>query len=172
MKLKLKIPADFFISAEDAAEAGTLGISECVMEHLRERDKHTTRRPGFRKTSYWAEAADGVKTTFNGRTGTVSIDKEGVALHYHGGTVKPEEKKAFAIPISPLVQDIAPSELGGDLDLIWPKSSSHGFLKDPETSELLYLLVPKAEFAPDSSVLPTDDQMLKAAEEAIWKEVG
>lgn len=171
MKLKLKIPADFLISAEDAAEAGTLGISECVMEHLRERNKHTTRRPGFRKTNYWAEAADSVTTTFNGRTGTVSIDKEGVSLHYHGGTVKPK-KKALAIPISPLVQDIWPSELGGALDLIWPKSSSHGFLKDPVTSELLYLLVSKAEFAPDSSVLPTDDQMLKAAEEAIWEAVG
>ena len=50
--------------------------------------------------------------------------------------------------------------------MFWPKNSPHGFLKDKNSSELLYLLVSKATIPADKTVLPEDDDILKAAEEA------
>ena len=105
-----------------------------------------------------------------GNRGEITIEKEGAALHYFGATVLPK-KKALAIPLSPLVQDIWPSEQPSGLELFWPKNSPHGFLKDKDTSELLYLLVSKATIPADKTVLPEDADILKAAEEAIWEAI-
>ncbi len=51
--------------------------------------------------------------------------------------------------------------------MIWPKGSNHGFIKDNERNELLWLLVPKATIPADPDVLPTDDEILTAAENAV-----
>jgi hypothetical protein len=167
MKLTVTIPPaqlrDFIPSAETLAEAMGRGVFNLVKGHLAKRDKRPSRRPGFPKSNYWADAAKSVREpTVSGSTATIEIDKEGVALHYHGGTVKPK-KKALAIPISPLVADIWPSEKG-DLDLI--KTKKNAFLADPTTKEFLYLLVPHVTIPADPTVLPEEEKIAATALDA------
>ena len=50
---------------------------------------------------------------------------------------------------------------------MWPKNSDHGFIKDNASGELLWLLVPKATIPADPGVLPTDGEMLDAAEDYV-----
>lgn len=168
MKLVVTIPPaqlrDLIPAAKTLAEAMGQGVFNLVKGHLAERDKRPSRRPGFPKSHYWAEAAGAVHgPTVSGSTATIEIDQEGVALHYYGGTVKPNKAKALAIPLSPLVADIYPREAPSNLDLFWPKNSSHGFLKDANTSELLYLLVPQVTIPADSTVLPEEGKLFDAA---------
>lgn len=180
MNLRLTISAE---SVRDAMppdrvllDAAARGMVVAVRRHLREKNERTPPRDGFPKTNYYAEAADTARGSASGGVATVEVGPDdpngpgsGIALHYYGGTVYPK-KKALAIPISPAVAGIWPSEasgVGANLAMIWEKGSSHGFLKDTETNELLWLLVPKATIPADPDVLPTDDQILTAAENAV-----
>lgn len=154
-----------------AAEAAGAGISNLIIEHLRERNQNSVHPQGFPKSDYWADAADSVTTDVTGGKATVTVQKEGAALHYYGGTVYPK-KKALAIPQHPSVADIWPSEYagtGGDLELIWPKGSTTGRLVDKESGDTLWLLISKATIREDKTVLPTDEQMNEAAAQAIFE---
>lgn len=178
LKLTLKDSGSLIPDARVAAEAAARGLEVCVRRHLRAKDATAAHRPGFPRTGYWEDAAESVAARAEGRRAVVEVDKEGAALHYEGGTVLPRPgKKALAIPIDPRVAGIWPSEAGaigtGGADdepyaLLWPKGSDHGFVKDTETGDLLWLLVPKATIKADPSVLPTDAELLDAAEAAIW----
>ena len=180
MTLRLTISAE---SVRDAMppdrvllDAAARGMVVAVRRHLREKNSRTSPRDGFPKTNYYAEAADTARGSVEGNSAVVEVGPDdpngpgsGIALHYYGGTVYPK-KKALAIPISPAVAGIWPSEasgMGAALAMIWPKNSSHGFLKDTETNELLWLLVPKATIPADPDVLPTDAEILTAAENAV-----
>lgn len=175
LSLKVTVPPDIIIDGRTAAEAARMAVSETVREHLRRKNSSTTpNRNGLPKSNYWADAADSVTSEVRGNVATVTVEKEGAALHYYGGTVYPK-KKALAIPVSPAVASIWPSEanaLTDHIDMIWPKNSAHGFLKDAETGDLLWLLLPKATIKADASVLPADAEIEHAAMEAIWEAVA
>lgn len=160
----VKVPKDLVISDKEAAEAAALGVSELVVQHLRDKNAATTRPDGFPKTDYYADAADSVTTQVSGGKAIVTIEKEGVALHYWGGTVHPK-KKALAIPIDPSVAGIWPSEHGGELAVVWKKGERSGLLM--EDDKALYRLVHSATVPADKSVLPTDDDIERAATDAI-----
>ena len=177
MQLTLTIsdPESIIPDAHVAAEAAVRGMEVLVIDHLRDKNNRSAHKNGFPKSDYYAKAANNVAASVAGNVARIEIDHPGLALHYEGGTVWPK-KKALAIPIDPSVAAIWPSEAGGiatggaDDDLyalIWPKGSNHGFIKDTETNDLLWLLVPKATIPADKDVLPTDGEILGAAEEAI-----
>lgn len=157
-------------------EAAARGMVVAVRRHLREKNDRTPPKNGFPKSNYYAEAADTARGSVADGVAVVEVGPDdpngpgsGIALHYYGGTVRPK-KKALAIPISPAVAGMWPSEatgVGADLAMIWPKNSAHGFLKDNERNELLWLLVPKATIPADPDVLPSDDEVLSAAERAV-----
>lgn len=174
MKLRLIDPEQLIPDAHTAAEAGVVGVEELIVEHLAKKDRETARnRWGMPKTNYYAKASRNVDPSVSGSTMRVEIDQPGLAMHYEGGTVYPK-KKALAIPISPSVAGIWPSEANAmanedEYALIWPKNSSHGFIKDVEQNELLWLLLPKAQIKEDKTVLPTDDKILQAAEDYVWE---
>ena len=183
LRLDVKITlADLLPPAAVLAEAGARGVSNAVVRHLRRRPAN---RRGFPSRGYWADAADSVSVLPSaGGTATVEISKEGAALHYEGGTVRPKDGgRALAIPLAAEVYGRKPSEWsgfrrGGEagdddvLQLFWPKNSRHGFLKHRDTGDLLYLLVPKATIKADPSVLPSDGEMLDAAREGIMEAVS
>ena len=171
--------ADLLPSDSILAQAGARGVSNLIVRHLRGRPAN---RRGFPSSNYWADAADSVSVVpSGGSSATVEIAKEGVALHYEGGTVLPRDGgKALAIPLAAQVYGKNPSEWSGFqrgdeadsddiLQMFWPKNSSHGFLKERDSGELLYLLVPRATIRADKTVLPTDDELLAAAEEGIME---
>lgn len=176
MKLRLIDPEGLIPDAHTAAEAAVRGVEVLIIEHLRKKNDGTKpNRNGLPKTNYYAAAANekNVEASVVGATIRVEIDHPGLAMHYEGGTVYPK-KKALAIPIDPAVAGIWPSEANAyanedEYALIWPKNSSHGFIKDIEQNRLLWLLIPKATIKADKSVLPTDEETLNTAEKAVWE---
>lgn len=182
MAYKIKITGcDILPPERDLAEAAAYGITTLIIAHLRNKNGSTAgNRYGLPKTNYYATERSDIATTVVNTKATIAIDKPGLEMHYTGGTVLPRPgKKALAIPISPAVAGIWPSEAGGiatggDYDdgpyhMFWPKGSSHGFIKETDTNELLWLLLPKAKIPADPSVLPTDDEMYAAAEDEIME---
>ena len=174
MKLRLIDPERLIPDAHVAAEAAVRGVEALIIEHLRNKNDGTKpNRWGMPKTNYYADAAKNVEASVDGATVRVEIDHPGLAMHYEGGTVYPK-KKALAIPIDASVAGIWPSEANAyanedEYGLIWPKNSAHGFIKDVEQNQLLWLLIPKATIKADKSVLPTDEETLNTAEEAVWE---
>ena len=174
MKIRLIDPERLIPDAHVAAEAAVRDVEALIIEHLRKKNDGTKpNRYGLPKTNYYADAAKNVEASVDGATVRVEIDHPGLAMHYEGGTVYPK-KKALAIPIDASVARIWPSEANAyanedEYALIWPKNSSHGFIKDVEQNQLLWLLIPKATIPADKSVLPTDEETLKTAEEAVWE---
>lgn len=160
------------------AEVAAQGMRRCIVNHLRAKNAATPPKAGFPKSHYYAEVSDSARGfVADGKTATVEVGPDdangpgnGIVLHYEGGTVYPKNGKALAIPINPAVAGIWPSEesaITNNIGMIWPKGSSHGFLKNTETNELLWLLVPKATIPADPSVMPTDDELTAAAEAAV-----
>ena len=171
---RIRIPNALIINDHEAAEAAALGVSELIVQHLRNKNAGTPPRTGFPKSNYYAEASNDVQTAVHGKTATVTIPHEGLALHYEGGAVYPK-KKALAIPLDPSVAGIWPSEYGGEMFVVWPKGKSSGLLvgadinHEGDIGKALYRLIYKATIPADPSVLPTDSEIEKAAEEYIWE---
>ena len=166
MKIRLIDPERLIPDAHVAAEAAVRGVEALIIEHLRNKNDGTKpNRNGLPKTNYYADAAKNVEASVDGATVRVEIDHPGLALHYEGGTVYPK-KKALAIPIDASVAGIWPSEYSRDHQLF---KTPGGALGDAETGKILYILLPKATIPADPSVLPTDEETLKTAEEAVWE---
>ena len=155
-------------------DAAARGMVVCVRRHLREKNDRTPPKDGFLKSNYYAEAASTARAAVADGVAVVEVGPDdpngpgsGIALHYYGGTVYPK-KKALAIPIDPVVAGIWPSSAEGDLGFIPSKDPANvGFLTNPDTGAVLWLLVPKATIPADPDVLPTDDEILTAAENAV-----
>ena len=166
MKLRLIDPESLIPDAHVAAEAAVRGVEALIIEHLRQKNDGTKpNRYGLPKTNYYADAAKNVEASVDGATVRVEIDHPGLAMHYEGGIVYPK-KKALALPIDPAVAGIWPSEYSQDHKLF---KTPGGALGDAESGKILYILLPKATIPADKSVLPTDDETLKTAEEAVWE---
>lgn len=131
----------------------------------------TTTKDLFPKSNYYSESADSVTTKVSGDSATVSIEKEGAALHYYGGTVRPKRGKALAIPLDPDVASICPSEL----PKIPCSSSSRkrvrlsSPIKTPPISSISSTLYPQSSPALPAAILdgsvPFDKALTKAAQE-------
>lgn len=175
---------DITLTSRKVGEAMGEAIRDAIRRHLIAKSNQTKpNRHGLPHTGYYHKAAGTVRVEDFDETRAeivVGADSEdsnapgqGLALHYYGGVVRPRSgKKALAIPIDPSVAGMWPSEVGaiasGDgLALIWPKNSSHGFLKDNENGRLLWLLVRKAQIPADETVLPTAEELEEAASNAI-----
>ena len=176
MQLRIVIPPNAELPIPDdrtLAEAGARGMMNLIYSHLIRRNSSSRRRAGMPKSDYWADAADSMKVEPGGSpsSATVTIDKEGAALHYYGGTVYPTGgKKALAMPVNPAVWDQWPAEFDPSrekLSLVWPKGSKTGTLRDKDTGEPYYILMAHATIPADRSVLPEEDALHSAAQDAI-----
>ena len=169
LDLKITVPADILASDHELAQAAGRGVSNAVKRHLVERDSRG-RSDGLPRTGYYGDAAGGVTTEVSGNRAVITIHKEGVALHYYGGVVYPTDAKALAIPKSPATAGKRPKEFDPDrakLALVWPKGEKTGTLRDKETDEVVYLLVPKAKIKEDKTILPTEDEVVEAGKSAM-----
>ena len=170
LDLKITVPADILASDQELAQAAGRGVSNAVKRHLVERDSRG-RSDGLPRTGYYGDAASGVTTEMSGKTALITIHKEGVALHYYGGVVYPTSgHKALAIPKVAAVAGKRPAEADPDRSkfaIIWPKGKTAGTLRDKETNEVVYLLVPKATIPEDKTILPTEDEMVDAGKSAM-----
>ena len=170
LDLKITVPADILASDHELTQAAGRGVSNAVKRHLVERDARG-RSDGLPRTGYYGDAASGVTTGMSGKTALITIHKEGVALHYYGGVVYPTSgHKALAIPKSIQGAGKRPAEADPDrtkFALVWPKGSTTGTLRDKESGEVVYLLVPKATIPEDKTILPTDAELESAGMSAM-----
>lgn len=168
--LQLTVPTtDLIPSRRELAEAAGRGVSNAVKLHLVERDARGTGAREMR-TGYYGQAANAVRTEMTGDDAIVTINKEGIALHYYGGVVYPVDARALAIPKRPDVAGKRPKEadpMREKFALVWPKGKKVGSLRDKENDQLVYLLVPKAKIEADPTVLPSDDALLDAGQAAM-----
>ena len=172
MTLTIKMPATLpdGMTSATLAEAAARGISNALKRHFRARNQSSKHREGMPRSNFWAHVADSVQTEPHGNKALVSIDHEGVALHFEGGRISPKRGKALTIPLSPAVWDRNPREADPTrekLALVWPKGKSAGILKNKETGDAWYLLVSKADIPSDTSVLPQDATLERAGSDAI-----
>ncbi len=118
--------------------------------HFRARDAQVSRGDSH----YWNDAA--AATSFrSGLSGaSVLVDKEGVGLHYYGGTVVPVVTSYLTIPARPEAKGSRAGEF--DLDFI-PNKNGGARLVD-ESGDVWFWLVKSVTLDPDPDVLPTEDQ--------------
>ena len=174
MHLTITIPPaqlrDVLPSERELAQAAGRGVSNIVKRRLVDRDRRG-RSDGLPRTGYYGEASNSVTTEMSGKTALITIHKEGVALHYYGGVVYPTSgHKALAIPKSIQGAGKRPAEADPDrtkFALVWPKGKTTGTLRDKETDEVVYLLVPKATIPEDKTILPTESEMESAGMAAM-----
>ncbi len=182
MDLKITIPQkaleglipDSATIAKSAGEA----VADLVKENFQKRNDASKPEAGMPKSNYWDEVSQSTRVEIQGEHAVVTIDKEGAALHFYGGTVLPGNgKKALAIPKHPKTAGKRAAEFTGEMFCVWGKGDTYGMLVscDVDTAgELMYLLIPKANIKPDPSVLPTEAEMLDAAiqdiefQRSIW----
>lgn len=161
-------------------QAVARSVSNAVKANLVRKDQNSRPDEGMPKSGYYGQAANAVTTTVNGNEATINIPKEGVRLHFYGGTVRPGEgKKALAIPKDPKTAGMRAMEYDPTrqkMALVWPEGSSVGFLVDKKTrkggrkidyGKLMYLLVPKATIRADRTILPHEGAIRKAIDEAM-----
>ena len=174
MHLTITIPPaqlrDVMPSEQELAQAAGRAVSNIVKRQLVERDARG-RSDGLPRTGYYGDAASGVTAEVSGNRAVITIHKEGVALHYYGGVVYPTSgHKALAIPKVAAVAGKRPAEADPDRSkfaIVWPKGKTAGTLRDKETNEVVYLLVPKATIPEDKTILPTEDEMVDAGKSAM-----
>lgn len=158
-------------------DAGVRALSNAIVANFSAKNGQGNAK-GFPRSNFWQDAAESVTSHVVGDTMLAVIRKEGVRLRWKGGEVRPKPgRKALAIPLDPSVAHVWPSEhndmaTGGDYDegatsLFWPKNSSHGFIKDNETGDLLWLLVSKTTHKPDPSVIPPETELHDAIVRAM-----
>ena len=162
-------------------DAGVRALSNAVVRNFRRKNQAGNAK-GFPRSNFWQSAAESVTSAVEGDSMSATVRKEGVRLRWLGGVVRPKEgKKALAIPLDPAVAHIWPSEhagyaTGGDYDggatsLFWPKNSSHGFIKDNDTGDLLWMLVSKTTHKADPSVIPSEDELRGAIVRAMRRAI-
>lgn len=167
MKIEIKIGDIQTIPSSDTiAEAVGRGVSNLIYSHLLEKNAKTKTREGWTKSNYYAEAAQSVSSDVAGAgQAVVRIVKEGVALHYFGGVIRPTKAKALAIPLRPEVAEVWPSEYTGKIFKV-KKTNGRALLaiKEGKSIKVLWLLTKSVSIKADRTILPEKEEIIKCIE--------
>jgi len=136
---------------------------------------------GGERTNYWALAADATTSSVNGLSGVVECARIGVALHLHGGTVKPTGRisevtgkpiRLLTIPVTAAAHGKTVAMLralginlyraGGSLY----RHPGQAAKVDPDTDQKFFALARQANIKANPSVLPAEPELAEAAAEA------
>ena len=168
---------DIMPRVPEIIQAVARSVSNTVKANLVRKDQNSRPEAGMPKSGYYGQAANAVTSTVNGNEATINIPKEGIRLHFYGGTVRPGAgKKALAIPKDPKTAGMRAMEYDPTrqkMHLVWPKGSKVGFLvengkgRSKASEKLMYLLVPKATIRADRSILPHEGAIRTAIDEAM-----
>lgn len=172
MQFKVTIPKDVaMVDERRLREAAVRGVRNVVYAHLVARDGTARHQPGMPRSGYWGSAATSTTFELNEHGGVVSIPKEGVALRYYGGVVRPGPgKKALAFPVNPAVAGMRAAEydpMHTKLDFVPGRKGKAPTLRDADSGEVYYVLLASKKFGADKTVLPPESVMLAAAVSAM-----
>lgn len=155
------VKSDVLPPVRTLTEAARAGLRNVIVAHLDDKNGRAKHRPGMPQSGYYSDAAESVQSELiNDNAAVVSIQKEGLAMHFYGGVIYPKPPhKYLAIPMNPAVWDQMPSEYDPTKETL---HVAGGKLRDNETDEIYYQLIRKATIKADPDVLPTDDKMYNA----------
>jgi hypothetical protein len=128
-------------------------------------------------TGYYRDAAESTDYEVDGDNITIRIRQTGIWHRYHGKTIRAKNKKAMTIPLIAAAYDRSVKEYEREhgVELIRPKKSdgtpanvlirkaAHG----NEDFEPVYALVRAVHLKPEPHLVPSDQEILKAAEDVV-----
>jgi len=158
-------------SARLADRAGT-AVAVLVRGRLR---KKPDNKKGWPSTGFWRDAANSVSHYPVEGGQVVSIAKIGMRQRFFGGSIRPVNAQALTIPISPEAYGHTAADFPGAFLL---KTKTGAYLVRYTNGrgrnalfDFLFKLSGGVDQPPDPSVLPSKDEMLAVANEAILKGV-
>jgi hypothetical protein len=133
------------------------------------RDRNTrnahTQPAGGRRSHYWRAAAQSTSWRVEGEHIDIAVAKEGVGLHLKGGSVRPVNAKALAIPARAEAYGRLPADFAGQLHVvIYKRSNKAALVGDGKTLPRLpiFWLLKHVRLNPDPSVLPPENVTIHA----------
>lgn len=174
----LKMAQD--ITPEEVANTIFRGINALFVTHFQELNASRPNKLGGQRTSYWMEAAKATRTSASGDTITTTVAKVGVRRHLLGGPpITPKKTseitgravKFLTIPIHPSAHGRTVAQLRAQGVNLYPAGGAIRQQigdKRADSDPKLYALARKTKAArPDPSVIPTVDEIARAANEAL-----
>lgn len=154
---------------KDMLDASARAMSVALIKHFRKKNG-TPNAKGWKRSNYWSQAGESVTSRVEGDAAVAQIAKEGVLLHWKGGTVRPKAgHKALAIPADSSVAGKWPSE-GTSVKtfLAWSKKKDFGFIAESGKRPLrvLWWLKRETHHKPDPTTLPDTATMETAVQRA------
>ena len=143
------------------------GVAALLKDHFLARNSRGNSK-GFPRSNYWAKAREAVSVgEVDDAHAMVHIRHPGVALHLHGGVVRPVRAKALAVPLRPEAYGVNPREgTVANLFVLASKKSGKAFLagRGPDGKTRLYwILLHHARVPADPDTLPSKPSLEAAA---------
>lgn len=174
----LKMAQD--VTPETVANTIFRGINALFVKHFQDLNASRPNKLGGKRTSYWMEAAKATRTSSEGGTVVTTVAKVGVRRHLLGGppiTPKGTSEitgraiKFLTIPIHPSAHGRTVGQLRAQGVNLYPAGGALRQQigdKRSESDPKLYALAKRTKAAqPDPSVIPTVDEIARAADEAL-----
>jgi hypothetical protein len=143
------------------------GVAEAVRDHLAGLDASRPNKLGGKRQNFYGNAAESVTVQATEAGAVVAVTQLGFALRFYGGTVKPVNAKALAIPATAAAYGIAPREAPVPLTAFFFKGAKAvGALKD-EGGRVWFWLARESEHKADDSLLPSTERLTNEAVGAL-----
>lgn len=144
-------------------------IRVLLREHLRAKEAQPNKQ-GWPKTHFYARARERVNFEATEDETVVRVSLEGFRQRYHGGPIRPVNRRTLAIPATAEAYGKLPAEFG-DLDFQGVFRGRYvGNLVAPD-GQVLFRLLRSVNQPADPSVIPTESEMVGAATAALARVV-
>lgn len=168
------------ITAEEVAGTINAGIKQLFVDHFLSMNAARPNKLGGKRTDYWSRAASETYVSNNGPEVVVQVRQVGVRRHLLGGppiTPKGTSEitgraiKFLTIPIHPSAHGRTVGQLRAQGVNLYPAGGAIRQQigdKRAESDPKLFALAKRTKAAPpDPSVIPTVDEIARAADEAL-----
>lgn len=145
--------------------------AKTVRENFRQLDQQ--RHRGGRH-HYYGQAARATTWHTTANDGFIVVDHVGIAQRYFGGTIRAKNGGALTIPVKDSPGEGRRASEFNDLFAVYNDGGMRGFLARLDASgniEPLYWLRKSVTQKADSSVLPTDDELMDSMGDALTREL-
>ena len=148
--------------------------ADLFQRHLTARNQLPNKN-GWPKTNFYGRAAEATFGTADADGATVTVAQEGFRQRYFGGTIVPVNRKMLAFPVSPISYGHGTSEFVLEVKRLKAADAPGGFagaylctIGTPKLpGEPLFRLARKVTQQGDTSIIPSDDEILDTATEAM-----
>jgi len=147
--------------------AGRAGVN-IIKGHLRGLDRQRSNKLGGKRSHFYSAAAAATSYHVVSGGAVVSIAHQGFAQRYYGGTIRPVNAKALAIPARPESYGRLPSDFSDLFVMRWKGGSRAALVRTEGGALRIYFwLVKSVTQRGDPTVLPSEEEITSAVYDAI-----